>query len=108
MYIRTLIGVAVGRHSLMRKLIFSVAAALMVSAIAVSPAFSQTQPAQQPPAAKAGPNPNEVVCEKQEEIGSRLATHRVCMTRAQWAEQRRLNRQDIEKIQVQRPCTDRC
>jgi hypothetical protein len=54
------------------------------------------------------PDPNEIVCEKVHEIGSRLATTRTCMTRAQWAENKRLTRQQIEQIQVQRPCNDVC
>jgi invasion protein IalB len=90
----------------MRQLLFVTAAALLISPVASAPAFSQsTTPSA--PQAKAS-DPNEVVCEKQEETGSRLVSKRVCMTRAQWAEQRRLNRQDIEKMQTQRPCTDRC
>ncbi|HET6536361.1 MAG TPA: hypothetical protein VFG41_09275 [Sphingomicrobium sp.] len=78
------------------------------SALAV-PAYAQkpTEPApitvvgEQP--SKKTPDPNEVVCEKQQEIGSRIATKRVCLTRSQWDEQRRLDRQDIDKAQVQRP-----
>jgi hypothetical protein len=54
------------------------------------------------------PDPNEIVCEKVHEIGSRLATTRTCMTRAQWAENKRLTRQQIEQIQTQRPCYDHC
>jgi hypothetical protein len=50
----------------------------------------------------ATPNPNEVVCEKVEVIGSRLGAKKVCMTRAQWAERQLLDRQDLEKTQVQR------
>jgi hypothetical protein len=53
-------------------------------------------------------DPNEVVCEKVEQIGTRLISDRVCMSRAQWAEQKRLSRQDIEKVQTQRPCKDIC
>jgi invasion protein IalB len=90
----------------MHKLFFAIAATLIIGS---APASAQTLPAQQQQqSAKPVKDPNEVVCERQEETGSRLASHQVCMTRAQWAEQRRLNRQDIEKIQVQRPCTDRC
>jgi hypothetical protein len=65
------------------------------------------QVAAQPGAVKSL-DPNEMVCEKVEVIGSRLGSTRTCMTRAQWAEQKRLNRQDIEKVQVQRPCKDIC
>lgn len=53
-------------------------------------------------------DPNEVVCERQEETGSRLSSVRVCKTRAQWAEDRRLTRQEIEQVQTQRGCRDRC
>lgn len=53
-------------------------------------------------------DPNEIVCEKTEEIGTRLATKRTCMTRAEWAEQKRLTRQTVEQVQVQRPCKDVC
>ena len=44
-------------------------------------------------------DPNEVVCEKQTIIGSRLATRRVCATRAEWAEKRRLDREAIDQGQ---------
>ncbi|MEO5972401.1 MAG: hypothetical protein ABIP91_03450 [Sphingomicrobium sp.] len=44
-------------------------------------------------------NPNEVVCEKIEIIGSRLNSKRVCATRAQWAEQRLRDRMEIDKAQ---------
>ena len=47
-------------------------------------------------------DPNEVVCEKQEVVGSRVQSRRVCMTRAQWADLRLQDRQEIEKVQVQR------
>ena len=44
-------------------------------------------------------DPNEIICEKVEKIGTRLSSSRVCMSRAQWAEQRRLTRQVIEAAQ---------
>lgn len=47
-------------------------------------------------------DPNEIVCEKQEVIGSRLATKKVCMTRAQWADAKAQDRQAIEQAQTQR------
>jgi hypothetical protein len=55
-----------------------------------------------------GVDPNEILCERVEAIGTRLSAARTCMTRAQWAEQKRLTRQDIEKLQTQRPCKDTC
>jgi hypothetical protein len=43
---------------------------------------------------------NEIICERQEVTGSRLAKRRVCMTRAQWAESRLQDRQATEKVQT--------
>jgi invasion protein IalB len=83
-------------------------AALSMLASSPSALAQPTQTAPQQPSAKQTPDPNEVVCEKEQDSGSRLVTRRICMTRSQWAEQRRLNRQDIEKIQTQRPCVDKC
>lgn len=56
----------------------------------------------QPEIAKNGVDPTEVVCEKVEQIGTRLVSNRVCMTRAQWAEEKRLNREEINRVQTQR------
>ena len=69
------------------------------------PVAAQTAAAAAPaPAAATGKahNPNEIICEKQEVIGSRLATRRVCMTRAEWADRKLQDRQEIERVQVQR------
>lgn len=51
-----------------------------------SPALAQIQPAaqQQPQAGKPKPDNKRLICEDQTEIGSRLATNRVCMTAEQW------------------------
>jgi hypothetical protein len=54
------------------------------------------------PAPQKGQDPNEVVCERQEVLGSRLATRRVCKTRAEWADLRLQDRQEVEKVQVRR------
>ena len=45
---------------------------------------------------------NEIVCEKQKVPGSRLATAKVCKTRAEWAALRDQDRMDLERAQVQR------
>ncbi|MDP5277668.1 hypothetical protein Q9Q95_01925 [Sphingomonas sp. DG1-23] len=45
-------------------------------------------------------DPNEVICKKEEVLGSRLQSRKVCMTRAQWAEQRALDRQNVERSQT--------
>jgi hypothetical protein len=47
-------------------------------------------------------DPNEMVCQAVTRTESRLARARICMTRAQWAEQRRLTRQNTERQQTTR------
>lgn len=49
------------------------------------------------------PDPNEKVCQTESVVGSRLATRRVCATRAEWAERRRLDREAIDQGQ-RSPC----
>jgi hypothetical protein len=44
-------------------------------------------------------DPNKPICERVEQIGTRLGAKRVCMTAAQWAEQRREQREDMERVQ---------
>ncbi len=83
----------------MRKLLIASAVSLLVGS---APAFAQSSPPAQQPAAKNVKDPNEIVCEKQEVIGSRLASEKVCKTRAEWAEERRTSRMDVEKVQTQR------
>ena len=75
------------------------ALALVSALMITTPVVAQT-PAQ--PAARAKPaDPmSQVVCQKQEIVGSRLASRRVCMTRQQWLDQRSSDRQDLEKAQV--------
>jgi predicted secreted protein len=86
----------------MRKVLITTAAALLIGSGA---AYAQnTQPAQQQ-TAKPAKDPNEVVCEKQEVLGSRLNFEKVCKTRADWAEERRQNRMDVDKTQTQRDLT---
>ena len=53
-------------------------------------------------------DPNQVVCEKSEVLGSRVATKRVCMTRSEWAEKRRVERMEIDRAQVGRGSCDVC
>lgn len=71
-----------------------------VAASVPAAAFAQAQPAarQAPPTAG---DPNQVICEKQEVIGSRIATKKICMKRWEWAEKRQLDRSEVEKAQTQ-------
>jgi hypothetical protein len=73
--------------------------ALLVSGVA---ALAQA-PAEAPATTKTGPNqdPNQIVCQTQTEIGSRLNRRRVCRTRAEWAAHQRMYRDNIEKAQQQ-------
>ena len=77
----------------------------ILAAFLVTPSLAQASgsPSSQPAAEKPAPgSPNEVVCQKQEVTGSRLGQKRICKTRAQWADQRLQDRQEVEKVQVQR------
>ncbi len=63
-------------------------------------AFAATAATDQEGAKKKARDPNEMVCKKEEVLGSRLQTRKVCMTRAEWAEQRHLDRQNVERSQT--------
>jgi hypothetical protein len=45
-------------------------------------------------------DPNRIICEKQEALGSRLQAKRVCMTAEQWAQKRREDRQMVDRAQT--------
>jgi hypothetical protein len=65
------------------------------------PAVVAVQPQ---PGAVRGANPTEIVCERVEVIGSRLASNRICMSRAEWAQRRKDDREQVERAQTQRGC----
>jgi hypothetical protein len=60
-----------------------------------APTFAQA------PANGTAGDPNEKICENIIPVGSRLARKRVCATRAEWDERRRLDRQAVEQAQKQ-------
>lgn len=71
----------------------AVIAAASLLSIAAAPAAAKEE--------KSKPrDPNEVVCKKEDVLGSRLQTRKVCMTRAEWAEQRQITRQDVHRTQI--------
>jgi len=73
-----------------------------LSLIAIpAPVFAQAAPA-----SSAAGDPNEKICENIIPVGSRLAKKRVCATRAEWEERRRLDRQAVEQAQrlIGGPC----
>lgn len=65
------------------------------------PALAQTQVQ---PEQKAPPNKtaqaDRKICERVEEMGSRLGTKKVCMTAKQWEEQRRSQADNIDPVLV--------
>jgi hypothetical protein len=74
----------------------SVFAALMVGGTA-APAQPSSKEAQRT-------DPHEqIICEKIVVTGSRLSSKRVCGTRAEWAERRLRDRQEVERAQLS-PC----
>lgn len=78
----------------MFKFIPAVAACVIVA----SPAIAQTTDSQ---AAQAQPAKAKLICEKEQETGSRLGGRRVCHTKEEWDQIRAETRQNLEKIQQQ-------
>ena len=78
----------------------AIAAVLVISWAVVMPGMAIADPGGvqsqnvRPPA-----DPNQRICETETVIGSRLATRKVCGTRAEWAERRKQDRQTVEEIQ---------
>lgn len=91
----------------MLKLICLSSAVAMIAG-ASAPAAAQAQ--KSPPAASqqstSDPRLNEIVCQKQEVTGSRLAAKKVCKTRAEWADAQLQDRQEINRVQTQRGSAD--
>lgn len=72
----------------------------MIKLIIIGSALVATAATAQPRSRNAEQEgPNDTVCRMVTETGSRLNRTRVCMTRAQWAEQRRLTRENVERSQ---------
>lgn len=84
----------------------SIAIVLMLAL--ATPAAAQTASAQPQPAAPAASkakDPDRIICERQEEIGSRLGGKKVCKTAAQWDEERQQERDALDKFQRQNTST---
>ena len=78
-----------------------IVALLPLAAITFSSPIYARPADQQEQSKKKARDPNETVCETEDVLGSRLATRRVCMTRAQWAEKRRAERALVDRSQTQ-------
>ena len=85
------------------KTIVVATAALFLAA----PAIAQTPPATQAPAAAAakGMDPNRIICEREDEIGTRLGGKKVCKTVAEWQLERQQQRENVEGVQRQATST---
>ncbi|RYE56134.1 MAG: hypothetical protein EOP18_04815 [Rhizobiaceae bacterium] len=78
---------------------------LALVATAACFAFSSAALAQDvaaPEEKKNNNDPDRVICKSEDVIGSRIVTKKKCMTAAQWKEQRRLSRMDIDRAQANR------
>lgn len=89
----------------MIRLVSSFAFAAVLAA--ATPALAQTQPQPQPQpqqsaASTKAANADPIICEKQEEIGTRLVAHKICHTRSQWAQIHGEDRSMLEHTQQQR------
>jgi hypothetical protein len=75
--------------------------ALSVVLLTATAASAQVTSIESPTAHKkpvAG-DPNRIICEKVERLGSRLTADKVCLTAAQWADHKDGHRHDLEKVQ---------
>jgi hypothetical protein len=76
---------------------------ILVSTLALAtPVAAQTAPADPAAPSSSQPpvkDPNRMICERQEEIGSRLGGKKVCHTAAEWQELRRQNREQVDDWQ---------
>lgn len=86
----------------MLKLAYAVGAAALLSTAAVA---QQAQQAQQPQAQQAkisdphAKDPNKIVCQKEDTIGSRLAAKKVCLTQKEWDLRAQADREETQRVQ---------
>lgn len=74
------------------------------SVLAAAPALADATTATDTAATTASPAKPKLICEHEDEIGTRLGGHRVCKTAAQWAEERRAAREAVDRAQTVRAC----
>jgi hypothetical protein len=80
-----------------------------VAALAATAAFAQAPQSSAPSGTGAAPaldDSAKMVCRSESDVSSRLRRRRVCVTQAEWDEQRRLSRMDVEKAQTSRNWCD--
>lgn len=80
----------------MSKLLILVGTAVVLATPAAAQSSPQAQPIPLPPGHS---DVNKIVCERQEEIGSRLKGKKVCMTVEQWQAFKATHREETEEMQ---------
>jgi len=77
---------------------------LVVLALLLTPSAALAQAPSEAAASSARGelDPEQIVCRRQREIGTRIVIRRDCMTRAQWDEHQRLTRQNVDRAQLTR------
>jgi|tagenome__1003787_1003787.scaffolds.fasta_scaffold20986375_3 hypothetical protein len=78
---------------------------IVLMAVLAAPAAAQNAAPAQAAAPATAKDPNRIICERQEEIGSRLGGKKVCKTAAQWDEERQQERDALDKFQRQNTST---
>ena len=80
--------------------------ALMTASALFSPAAAQSVSGTQTTPNYSSGDRDEKICESIAAIGSRLAKKRVCATRAEWEEKKRLDREAVDQAQrlIGGPC----
>jgi hypothetical protein len=74
--------------------------------VLAGPALAQPAPAAaQPVAGQPVKDPNRMICEREEEIGTRLGARKICRTAAEWDAMRRANREQVDNWQRQNTST---
>jgi hypothetical protein len=81
---------------MLKSVVFAAAAFVMAA-----PAFAQAPPASPAAAASAQKvkDPNRIICEREEEIGTRLGGKKTCRTAQEWQEWRQRNREQVDDWQ---------
>ena len=80
--------------------------ALMTASALFSPAAAQSVSGTQTAPNYSSGDRDEKICESIAAVGSRLAKKRVCATRAEWEEKKRLDREAVDQAQrlIGGPC----
>ena len=74
-------------------------ALFIVASVLAMPALAQVSSIESSNSMPKGNNPNAKICERVVKTGSRLGAVSVCMTASEWAELKRGQRDDLERVQ---------